>query len=389
LGQQAAGRALMGMFSHFLRDLEQIVFPDRDWHPIPAMDGALTPNDLLDACAPVGDPIPGVDDVVAGPDGALYASAGSEILRFSGEEFRERSVFATVDGVAGALAWHRDDRLLVCVAGHGLLPIPLKGARNGSRSQTPLTRAGDEDLECLTAVAVAADGTVFLTDGSSRNRPDDWARDLMEKNALGRLIVCRPALNGARVVQSHLAWPHGVALAADGRALWFSESWSHRLSRVAVDGDRLGRPEVVIGNMPGYPGRLSRAAAGGFWLASFAVRTHLIEFVLREDDFRTEMMRTIAPPLWIAPALNTTNDSQEPMQFGNIKALGIEKPWAPPRSYGLLVRIDGDGEPLESLHSRRGGVHHGITASCESAHGLVIVSKGSGRLLRRTTGGKA
>jgi hypothetical protein len=63
-------------------------------------------------------------------------------------------------------------------------------------------------------------------------------------------------------------------------------------------------------------------------------------FVLREDDFRQEMMGTIAPQYWIAPALATSGDALEPMQSGSIKALGIQKPWAPPRSYGLIARID-------------------------------------------------
>ena len=71
----------MGMFTYMLRDLEQIFFPDRDQHPIPTMDGALTPNDRLDAIPALGAPAPGVDDVALGPDGALYASAGREILR--------------------------------------------------------------------------------------------------------------------------------------------------------------------------------------------------------------------------------------------------------------------------------------------------------------------
>src|SRR5262249_39609420 len=151
----------------------------------------------------------------------------------------------------------------------------------------------------------------------------------------------------------------------------------HSLSRATVSGRTLGKPQVVIGNMPGYPGRLSRSAAGGFWLSLFAVRTHLVEFLLREDEYCEEMMRTIPSELWLGPALSTSSDCHEPMQFGNIKALGIEKPWAPPRSYGLVVRIDELGDAVESLHSRRGGRHHGITAAAETRLGLVIVSKGS------------
>jgi hypothetical protein len=106
-----------------------------------------------------------------------------------------------------------------------------------------------------------------------------------------------------------------------------------------------------------------------------------VEFVLREDDFREEMMRTIPKQYWVAPALATGGDCLEPMQFGGIKALGIQKPWAPPHSYGLVARLDRNGEPVESLHSRVGGRYHGVTAAIEAAQGLVVVSKGSGRVL--------
>ncbi len=98
---------------------------------------------------------------------------------------------------------------------------------------------------------------------------------------------------------------------------------------------------------------LRAAAASGSVV--FAVRTHLVEFVLREDDFREEMMRDHPAGLWIAPALATSGHCLEPMQFGSIKALGIQKPWAPPRSYGLSSASMSDGDFIESLHSRVGG----------------------------------
>ena len=69
----------MGVFTYFLRDLEQILFPNRDQHPIPAMDGGYTPNDRLDALSPIGAPIPGADDIAEGGDGAIYVSAGKQV----------------------------------------------------------------------------------------------------------------------------------------------------------------------------------------------------------------------------------------------------------------------------------------------------------------------
>ncbi|HEX9524747.1 MAG TPA: hypothetical protein VF949_17340, partial [Reyranella sp.] len=79
----------MGFFTYFLRDMEQILFPNREQHAIPSMDGALSPNDGLDACSPIGEPIAGADDVVEGGDGALYVSGGGQVLRLAGEGYGE------------------------------------------------------------------------------------------------------------------------------------------------------------------------------------------------------------------------------------------------------------------------------------------------------------
>lgn len=356
-------------------DIRQILFRDAEQHAIPSMDGALSPNDLLDAARPIGDPMPGADDVVEAPDGAIYVSAGHEIMRLAGDGYERRSVFTRFDADAGGLAVHPDGRLLVCVAGRGLAAVDPLG-----RSRW-LDQVAGQPLRCLTSVVASADGSIFLAHGSRRNQPADWCCDLMEKNSSGSLLVCGPGLDAAQETARDLSYPCGLAISADGGHLWFTESWAHRVSRAEIRGRAIARPDVVVANSPGYPARLGRAQSAGLWLSLFAVRTHLVEFVLREDDYRLEMMRTIPQPFWIAPALASGGHVLEPMQSGSLRALGIHKPWAPPRSYGLVIRIAEDGEALESLHSRVGGACHGITAACETAQGLVIVSKGSGRVL--------
>lgn len=372
----------MGFLTYFWRDVEQIMFPMREQHAIPSMDGALSPNDRLDACSPIGEPIAGADDVVEGPDGALYVSGGSQVWRLAGEGYLDRGIFATFDGNAGGLAFHPDGRLLVCVSGHGLAAV------DGAGKQTWLLQAGDQPLNCLTSVAAAPDGNIFLCNGSSRNVAEDWCADLLQKNRLGWLVGCGPGLDRPTVLRRDLAYPHGLAIARDEKTLWFTESWSHGVSHVPLQGQQVGSVTTANGNLPGYPARLAKAAAGGFWLSFFAVRTHLIEFVLREDDYREEMMRTIEPRYWVGPSLTSGEDCHEPMQWGGLKALGIQKPWAPPRSYGLLVRINDEGDVTQSLHSRVGGRYHGITSACQTGQGLVIVSKGSGCVLLDRAGGR-
>jgi Strictosidine synthase len=371
----------MGRFKYILRDVQQVLFPDRGQHPIPAMDGGLAPNDELDGLAPLGAPIPNVDDCAEGSDGSLYVSAGHQILRLAGDGYENRSVAADLDGRAGGVAFHPDGRVLVCVADRGLLAIDRSGRRQW------LTEVEAQPLKHLTSVAASPNGAVFMCEGSSQVHPDEWSRDLMQKNRLGRLISCGPGLNGAKVLLRDMYFPYGVALAPDAKSLWFTESWIHRVSRAPLAGREISAPEVVVDNLPGYPARIGDNGGDGFWISVFAPRTHLVEFVLQEDEFREAMMKTIPQPYWVAPSLMSTDHVLDPAQNGNIKALGIQKPWAPPRSYGLIVHINETGDILESMHSRVGGLHHGVTSARRTAQGLVVVSKGAGRVLFQPNGG--
>ena len=230
----------MGFFTYLLRDLEQILFPHRDQHAIPSMDGGYTPNDRLDALSPIGASIPGADDVVEGGDGALYVSAGRQVLRLAGDGYEARSVFAEL----------RRQGRRTCLSSRwsaaGLRRRPRSRCGRPWRSADPGSiRSTTSRCNCLTGVAAAPDGSIFVTDGSSRHPREDWVRDLMEKNHLGRLVGCGAGLDGAKSLLRDLYYPHGVAIAADGRTLWFTESWKHRISRAAISGRGIGEPQTV------------------------------------------------------------------------------------------------------------------------------------------------
>jgi hypothetical protein len=94
------------------------------------------------------------------------------------------------------------------------------------------------------------------------------------------------------------------------------------------------------------------------------------------------MMAEIDPEYWIVPRLNSGKSFKEPMQGAHLKAMGVVKPWAPPRSYGLVIRLDASFKPVFSLHSRVGGFNHGIVSAVESGNWLYMIAKGPGRVLR-------
>jgi hypothetical protein len=121
------------------------------------------------------------------------------------------------------------------------------------------------------------------------------------------------------------------------------------------------------------------------WVALLALRTYLVEFVLREDRFRERMIAEIPMQDWIRPALRTTNTVREPLQLGGARHLGETKPWAPARSYGLVGEMDAAGDFVRSFHSRPGKHRHGTVAVLAAGDRLVALAAGSGEVLVGST----
>ena len=90
------------------------------------------------------------------------------------------------------------------------------------------------------------------------------------------------------------------------------------------------------------------------------------------------MMENIDPDFWLAPTLRSNKSHYEPLQAGGVKTLGIVKPWSPARSYGLIIRLDSNFQPVTSLHSRADGSRHGITSCIEHNGRLLMAVKGDG-----------
>ena len=357
--------------------VKSLLFPARERHAIPTLDGAYVPNDRLEEFAAVGPDLIRPDDIAADENGAIYVSSERHMIRLSGEGLRERSTVASFEAPITALARLSDATFAVGLDGVGVSRVSPDGT-----ILSTIDRLAGAPVPCVTAIVEdPVRGGLYFTVGSTRRGAEDWVWDLMELNRSGLLAYWPAGTSAAEILLTGLAYPNGLQMEDGGDGLLFTQAWTHSLARYQLTGNQRGRVQTLIDNMAGYPARIAPARGGGHWLAIFAMRTQLIELVLREPEFRQEMMRCVEPELWIRPALKTTGSYLEPLQGGGIKKLGIRKPWAPPRSYGLVVRLDAHYEPMFSLHSRVDGRNHGITAAREVGDRLFVVAKGNNRLL--------
>ncbi|RUX27329.1 hypothetical protein EOA13_20580 [Mesorhizobium sp. M7A.F.Ca.US.011.01.1.1] len=332
---------------------------------IPPLDGAFRPNTLLDD-APAFAELTEPDNLLVSGD-RLLASSGNAI--HSAAAGATPTVVETFPTAVTALAFSPSGELTVGLESGKLLV-------SGEEVSLPA------ELSCMTALAYADDGTLWLANGSAEHAPSQWAADLMKKGASGSLWKRDAAGGDFRKLAGDIAFPYG--LHPVGRDVLISESWRHQLVR--FDG-ATGSRSTVLAHLPGYPARLSPSADGGAWLTLFAPRNRLIEFVLQETHYRQDMLSQVPPAYWIAPALASSRSFLEPLQCGGIRTMGIHKPWSPSRSYGLVVRLDQKMQPQFSLHSRANGTRHGICSVAEKDSLLFVASKGGDCILSVATGG--
>jgi len=328
---------------------------------IPPMDGAFRPNDLLDLAQPnLRAPAP---DCVASTSRGVVVSSDRSLLRVDKPGGAEVASFETP---ISALTGLPDGGMAVALTDGGI------GFVGGERGGAALAK--NPDVACITALAPASDGALFVANGSATNGPAEWKRDLMEKNASGSVWRVDPRTGAFTRLAGNLAYPYG--LIEDAGSVVVSESWRSAVIRIFPGAS--GRKEPALENLPAYPSRLSRADDRSIWLALFAPRSQLLEFVLREDRYRQRMIREIDPNEWVAPCLRSGVTPLEPVQQGGVRQLGVLKPWSPSRSYGLVARLDAAFRPIMSLHSRAQGRRHGVT-SCLVADGrLFFAAKGDG-----------
>jgi hypothetical protein len=332
---------------------------------VPSFDGALKPNQMLETAMTVAN-FDAANDLAS--DGmALYVADGPVLLGFDGKATHEIRRF---DREITAVCCLWGGRLAVALDGREVRVFPSAAGTAADVS------FGDAGMNAVNALSAGAGGTLLATDGSRAQPCARWAHDLMEKGKTGRLLSLDPTTQRVRVIASGLGFAFGACQA--GAEILVSESWRHRVVALSAD----GRKRPALDNLPAYPSRISPAASGGFWLTAFVARTQLVEFVLRENAYRRRMMKEIAPEFWIAPRLRSGQSFEEPMQGAHIKTMGVIKPWAPPRSYGLVIRLNAQGTPVYSLHSRVDGFNHGVVSAVEADGALYVLAKGPGRLLR-------
>jgi sugar lactone lactonase YvrE len=219
----------------------------------------------------------------------------------------------------GLEAGPRDGSLIVCDAYRGLLRVEETG-----RVRVLADTHGGRRLKFTNNAAVAADGSVYFSDSSTRFRIEHYKHDLLEHRPNGRIFRCRPPAAGLELIADGLYFPNGVALAPDESFLLVAQTGSYDILRIPLTGPAAGHPQPFAPNLPGIPDNMSSAGDGTYWVAFPSPRLPLVDRLMPHPASRRLATRL---PDRLQPAA---------------------------QRYGLVARVSADGLITQSLHGPSG-----------------------------------
>ena len=151
------------------------------------------------------------------------------------------------------LAFDPGGNLIVADAIKGLLSIARDGA------VTVLTTEADGvPFGCTNDLDVAADGTIYFTDASSKFPLNELHSGyILEHGPNGRFFAYDPKTKTTRTLLRDLCFANGVAISPDQSFALVIETGSYRLHRFWLKGAKQGTSEIFIDNLPGFPDGLS------------------------------------------------------------------------------------------------------------------------------------
>ncbi len=310
--------------------------------PAPALTGIYQQNSRLSAIErlPLGTGF-APEDVAVDSENRIYAGIDDgRIMRLQADGTRPE-VFAATRGRPLGLSFDRTGNLIVADANQGLLSIGT------DRAIRVLSTAADGvAFRCTNDLDVAADGTIYFTDASTRFPLSAFKADLLEHQASGRLLAYDPRTGATRVVLKELHFANGVAISPDQSFLLVVDTAEYRVNRVWLNGPKQGQTEVFIANLPGFPDGISSNGRDKFWLALVTPRDATLDRILPHPFLRKMVMRL---PNALQPA---------------------------PKRYSFVLALDLNGRVVENLQNGSNDCYAEIANAVEHGSYLYFGSIG-------------
>lgn len=325
------------------------------WTPSadPGFNGPYAENDRLASATLLGEGMGRGPTDITVKDGFAYTGLeDGRIMRLAIDGSSKPELYASTGGRPAGLQFDKNGDLIVADASAGLLAISpdrkvtvLVDSIDGIKMRFP------DDLD------IAADGTIWFSDASTRFGFSDSINDFWEASGTGRLISFDRKTNQATVRLSGLRFANGVAIAPDQSYVLVAETAGRRISRLWLSGPKAGTSDIFIDSLPGYPDNMSSNGSDLFWVS--------LPFPTNRS------FENLMPRPWLRGIVY------------KLVQLGI-LPSPIPAPRGWVVAYDDNGQVVHNLMDRQGARYAAVT-SVNEFDGMLFLGSSTQHAMARLT----
>lgn len=269
LGGIVAALLIFVVFAMMLSNVDPVEFVPA---PNKGLTGNLTPNDAIKSATLLLDGVGvGPEDIAVGIDGWMYTGyRDGRIVRFRASG--EYAEFANTGGYPLGMRIDRNNNLIVADADKGLLSVSQSGA-----IEVLVISVAGEKMKFVDGLDIAADGTIWFTDASTRFTRSGVTKIFLEGRATGRLLSFSPDTGEVKVHLEGLNFANGVAVAPGQEFVLVSETAAGQVRRYWLEGSKTGTSDIFIHGLPGTPDNISVDEDGFFWIGFPSIRDPQLE----------------------------------------------------------------------------------------------------------------
>lgn len=301
------------------------------WEPSikPAFEGVTALNEKLSSVEKIDlQGWYGPEDIVMDSAGNLFAG-----VHIGKEDFSDGAIikispagkveeFYHADSWVAGLHFDSDNNLIALSHKLGLISI------SPDKTVTVLASQDENGNRFLipNGLDIASDGKIYFSNTSDESAYTiNYGRKIvLEMKPIGGFYCYNPQTKRLKTLIDGTYFGNGVVLSKDESFVLMTETTKYRVLRYWLKGDKAGKTEVFIDNLPGFPNGISIRDDGSFWLG-FSTK--------RNDDLdKIHSSRGMKRFVYALP------------QFLQPK----------PELFGMILNISAEGEIIQSLYDTTG-----------------------------------